>query len=317
MKVYDLHCDVLYKLAGTEQPVNFADSPLLQANKEALKAGEVALQVFAVFVSEELPKEQQFIEAIRQIEFFHTEVVGKHEDVVAIYEWEQLETLKEGQIGAVLSLEGLSMIDGDIEKLKLLLSHGVKLVGLTWNGANAVADGASEQTERGLSMLGEEVVALLNERNIIIDVSHLSDKSFWDVLPKAKWLMASHSNARTICNSPRNLTDDQIKALIARESPIHVVYYPLFINAEKKPVELVDLTKHIDHIVSLGGKHVIGLGSDFDGIDQFIVGLEDASKVQNLVSHLLTKYSKEEVGGFTSQNLIRYVKQISEVEKRK
>ena len=137
MKIYDLHCDVLYKLAKAESPISFIDSPLLQANKERLKAGKVALQVFAVFVSEGFPKEKRFMEAVRQIEFFHTEIVGKHDDIVAIYKWDQLETLQEGQIGAVLSLEGLDMINGDIEKLKLLLSHGVKLVGLTWNGANA------------------------------------------------------------------------------------------------------------------------------------------------------------------------------------
>ncbi|WP_391205022.1 dipeptidase [Psychrobacillus sp. L4] len=314
MKIYDLHCDVLYKLGKAENPIPFEDSPLLQANKKALVAGEIALQVFAVFVSEGFPKEKQFMEAIRQIEFFHTEIVGKHENVVAIYKWEQLEKLEKGQIGAVLSLEGLDMIDGDIQKLKLLLSHGVKLVGLTWNGANEVADGASENSGTGLTSFGDEVVSLLNEQNIIIDVSHLSEKSFWDVLPKAKWLMASHSNARAICDSARNLTDDQIKALVDKKSPIHVVYYPQFINNSKKPVEIQDLVKHVDHIASLGGKHLIGLGSDFDGIGEFVLGLEDASKTQNLVEQLLNSYSTKEVEGFTSQNFGRFVKQISKEE---
>lgn len=314
MKIYDLHCDVLYKLARTENPIPFKDSPLLQANKIALETGEVALQVFAVFVSEGFPKEKQFMEAIRQIELFHTEIVGKHENVVAIYKWEQLQRLKEGQIGAVLSLEGLDMIDGDIQKLKILLSHGVKLVGLTWNGANEVADGASENSGTGLTSFGEEVIALLNEKNIIIDVSHLSEKSFWDVLPKAKWLMASHSNARAICDSARNLTDNQLKALVNRNSPIHVVYYPQFVNNSKKPVEILDLVKHVDHIASLGGKHLIGLGSDFDGIGEFVLGLEDASKTQNLVEQLLKSYSTQEVEGFTSQNFGRFVKQISKEE---
>ncbi|MFJ8063497.1 dipeptidase [Psychrobacillus sp. NPDC096426] len=314
MKIYDLHCDVLYKLAKAESPISFTDSPSLQANKERLEAGKVALQVFAVFVSEGFPKEKQFMEAVRQIEFFHTEIVGKHDDLVAIYKWEQLETLQEGQIGAVLSLEGLDMIDGDIEKLKLLLSHGVKLVGLTWNGANAVADGAAEESGTGLTSFGEEVVTLLNKQNIIIDVSHLSEKSFWDVLPKAKWLMASHSNARAICDSNRNLTDKQLEALIERESPIHIVYYPQFINNSDKIVDMSDLVEHVHHIVSLGGEHLIGLGSDFDGISEFVDGLEDASKTQSLVSHLLKSYAVEKVQGFTSQNFGRFVEQISKEE---
>ena len=310
MKVYDLHCDVLYKLAKAENTISFADSSKLQASKKALETGEIALQVFAVFVSEGFPKEQLFLEAIRQIEFFHTEIVGKEDNIIPIYEWEQLESLTEGQIGAVLSLEGLDMIDGDMHKLKLLLSHGVKLVGLTWNGANKVADGSFEESGTGLTPFGEEVVSLLNEQNIIIDVSHLSEQSFWDVLPKAKWLMASHSNAKALCDSARNLTDDQIKALIAKNSPIHVVYYPPFISNTKQSVEIQDLVKHIEHIISLGGKHLIGLGSDFDGIGEFILGLEDASKTQNIVKELLESYPMEEVEGFTSQNFERFVMRI-------
>lgn len=311
MKVYDLHCDVLYKLAKAENTISFADSPKLQASKKALEAGGIALQVFAVFVSEGFPKEQLFLEAIRQIEFFHTEIVGKDDNIIPIYEWEQLGSLKEGQIGAVLSLEGLDMIDGDMHKLKLLLSHGVKLVGLTWNGANKVADGSSEESSTGLTPFGEEVVTLLNEQNIIVDVSHLSEQSFWDVLPKAKWLMASHSNAKALCNSSRNLTDNQIKALIAKNSPIHVVYYPPFINDTKKSVEIQDLVEHIEHIISLGGKHLVGLGSDFDGISEFVLGLEDASKTQNIVRELLESYTMEQVEGFTSQNFERFVMRIS------
>lgn len=310
MKVYDLHCDVLYKLAKAENTISFADSPKLQASKKALEAGGIVLQVFAVFVSDGFPKEQLFLEAIRQIEFFHTEIVGKDDNIIPIYEWEQLGSLKEGQIGAVLSLEGLDMIGGDMHKLKLLLSHGVKLVGLTWNRANKVADGSLEESGTGLTLFGEEVVSLLNEQNIIIDVSHLSEQSFWDVLPKAKWLMASHSNAKALCDSTRNLTDDQIKALIAKNSPIHVVYYPPFISKTKQSVKIQDLVKHIEHIISLGGKHLIGLGSDFDGIGEFVLDLEDASKTQNIVRELLESYTIEEVEGFTSQNFERFVKRI-------
>ena len=311
MKVYDLHCDVLYKLAKAETPISFVDSPKLQASKACLEAGEIALQVFAVFVSDGFPKERLFLEAIRQIEFFHTEIVGKDDNIVPIYEWEQLKSLKDGQIGAVLSLEGLDMIEDDINKLKLLLSHGVKLVGLTWNKPNKVADGSFGESGTGLTPFGEEVISLLNEQNIIVDVSHLSEQSFWDVLPKAKWLMASHSNSRALCDSARNLTNNQIQALIAKNSPIHVVYYPPFINDGQNLIGIEDLVKHIKHIVSLGGKHLIGLGSDFDGISEFVIGLEDASKTQNIVKKLLETYTVEEVTGFTSQNFERFVMRIS------
>ncbi|GLC88127.1 dipeptidase [Lysinibacillus piscis] len=305
MKIIDLHCDALMKLT-TLEAITFADDVRLQTNKERLQQGQVKAQVFAIFIEPDLPQSMKFLEVVRQIEAFHTHIC-QTEGMVHITDWAQLETLAPQEIGAILSLEGCDAIGDDITKLQAILDAGVKLVGLTWNEENAVAYGAEQDASLGLKAFGREVIQLLNERDIIIDVSHLNEQSFWDVLPLAKHIIASHSNARALCDHPRNLTDAQAKALVAHGGHIHVVYYPPFIGEQ---VTLADLVSHIQHLADLVGIEHLGLGSDFDGIDYTVNGLAHAGEVQNLVHALEAHFSIEEVQGITSQNLLRYTAQI-------
>jgi membrane dipeptidase len=142
-----------------------------------------------------------------------------------------------------------------------------------------------------------------NQNQILTDVAHLSDKGIWEVIELANYPIASHSNARTLCRHPRNLTDEQATAMFTKGGLVHVVYYPLFVK-ENGEATLSDLVKHIDHFCGLGGVKQIGLGSDFDGISTFVTGLEDASKSQNLINELLKHFREEEVRGFAFQNFL-------------
>ncbi len=142
-----------------------------------------------------------------------------------------------------------------------------------------------------------------NQNQILTDVSHLSDKGIWEVIELAKYPIASHSNARALCQHPRNLTDDQARAMFKKGGLIHVVYNPPFVKENGKAT-IADLVKHIDHFCGLGGVKQLGLGSDLDGISTFISGLEDASKSQNLINELLKHFREEEVRGFASQNFL-------------
>ncbi|WP_102690950.1 dipeptidase [Rummeliibacillus pycnus] len=312
MKIIDLHCDVLYQLSKTSEPIQFSQAAELQASKEKLQAGHVIVQNFAIFISEDVPPVEKFTEAMRQVELFHTNVLQPNPEFVHITDWKQLESLKEGQIGAFLSLEGCDAIGDDLFKLQAFLDAGVKLVGLTWNFENVVAFGAEEAPDRGLKPFGKQVVKLLNEKDIIIDVSHLNEQSFWDVLPLAKHIIASHSNARALCDHPRNLTDDQALALVKNGGHIHVVYYPPFIRRDTEKVTLLHLAEHVSYLVDLVGVENIGLGSDFDGINQTINGLETAAHSQNLITTLLQQLSKEEVQMIAHRNFLNYVKNIEE-----
>ncbi|WML28757.1 dipeptidase [Neobacillus sp. OS1-32] len=303
MNIIDLHCDVLWRLWETKGVLRFADAPELQANKARLHQGQVKAQCFAIFIEPELPSDQKFQVALEQIDYFYQEVLGRNPDMVHIKDWSDFDRLKIGQIGAMLTLEGVDAIGNDLAKLHILYQLGVRSVGLTWNNANLAADGAGEPRGGGLTLLGKEIVSLNNQHQIFTDVSHLSDKGIWDVIELAQYPIASHSNARTLCNHPRNLTDEQAAAMFKKGGLIHVVYNPPFIKETGKAT-ITDLVKHIDHFCSLGGVKQIGLGSDFDGITSFVVDLEDASKQQNLINELLKHYSEDEVRGFAGQNFL-------------
>ncbi|WP_155592644.1 dipeptidase [Lysinibacillus cavernae] len=306
MNIIDLHCDALLKLT-TLETANFAEDVRIHANQKRLQLGQIEAQVFAIFIDPKISQNLQFLEVMRQIEAFHTHVL-QTEGMVHITDWTQLDQLATHEIGAILSLEGCSAIGEDVTKLTAVLDAGVKLVGLTWNEENAVAHGAEQDASLGLKPFGKEVIQLLNERDIIIDVSHLNEQSFWDVLPLAKHILASHSNARALCDHPRNLTDAQAKALVEHGGHIHVVYFPHFIGKDATLDHLVD---HVEHLAKLVGVQHLGLGSDFDGINVTVNGLAHAGEAQNLLEALRARFSDEEVHGIASQNFRRYVKKAA------
>lgn len=304
MKVADTHCDVLYQLYQNRD-LRFTDSPELQANISRLKAGKVWIQFFAVFVEPEVKSDEKFQVALDQINLFHTEVLANNPAMKKIECWADIDLLQDDQIGTILTLEGADAFGNDLTKLRTLYQLGVRSVGLTWNNANLCADGAGEPRGAGLTQLGKEVVRLNNEYSVLTDVSHLSEKGFWDVMEIADFPIASHSNSKTICNHQRNLTDQQARAIFEKKGFISVVYCPPFVKEDGK-ADIADVIKHIDHFCSLGGKDHICFGSDFDGITAFVEGLEDASCHQNLINELLKFYKEDEVKGFAFQNFLNH-----------
>lgn len=303
MNIIDLHCDALLKLQEAKGTLCFADAKELQTNKKRLQKGHIKVQCFAIFIEPDIPSDQKFQTALEQIHYFYQEVLGKNPDMVHLKDWADFDCLKIGQIGAMLTLEGVDAIGNDLTKLHILYQLGVRSVGLTWNNANLAADGAGEPRGAGLTLFGKEIVEFNNKHQILTDVSHLSDKGIWEVIELAKYPIASHSNARALCHHPRNLTDEQAKAMFGKGGLIHIVYHPPFIKKSGK-VSIPELVKHIDHFCSLGGVKQIGLGSDFDGISTFITNLDDASKTQNLINELLRYYREDEVRGFAYQNFL-------------
>ncbi|RHW33280.1 membrane dipeptidase [Lysinibacillus yapensis] len=310
MKIIDLHCDCLEKLTRFED-ADFRDDVRLQASLSNLRAGNVKLQVFAIFVHSDITQHEKFLSAARQIEAFHTKVLNEP-DMVHITDWTQLNELEEGQIGAVLSLEGCDCIGNDLFKLEQILNAGVKLVGLTWNHENEVAYGASEDPSKGLKPFAKDVIALLNERDVIIDVSHLNEQGFYELLPLANHLIASHSNARALCDHPRNLTDEQVKALVKQGGRMHVVFYPPFVDKEKEHTTIDSLVKHVEYLASLVGIQNIGFGSDFDGMDPLsIENLSTAAEYENFIKALLKVFTYEEVLMMAHKGFEHYIQRMA------
>lgn len=305
MKVIDLHCDVLLRLYDASGKLSFKDAPELDTNYEKLAGGNVAAQAFAIFVHPTINADEKFQAALDQIYYFYTEVLGKNPNMKLIKDWGDFDTLKPGEIGAFLTLEGVDPIGNDLKKMTIFYELGVRSIGLTWNHANLAADGVGEVRGAGLTAFGKEIVEFNNAHKIFTDVSHLSEHAFWDVLEEAEYVIASHSNSKEICDHPRNLSDQQAKAMFDKNKMIHVVYYPQFVKYSEA-VTIDDLIRHIDHFCSLGGVKQIGLGSDFDGIDEKIIGLEDASMHGNLLNELLKRFKEDEVKGFAYQNFLNH-----------
>ncbi len=302
LNIIDFHCDALYKMWG-KRASQFSDDKRLDTNKNYLKQGGVKVQCFAIYVLPQMKLEQKYEAALNQVHYFYEEILRKNPEMKQIKNWSDFDTLQEHEIGAMLTIEGIDPIGNDLQKLQFFYDLGVRAVGLTWNHANLAADGALEPRNAGLTEFGREIIQFHNERKIITDVSHLGERSFWDVLEIADYPLASHSNAKAICDSPRNLTDEQAKALFKKGGMIHTVFYPPFVKEENPTVS--DVIKHIEHFCSLGGEKLIGFGSDFDGIEEYVEGLENAGMYPNLINELLKLYSEEQVRGFASENFLR------------
>ncbi|KAB2335495.1 dipeptidase [Bacillus mesophilum] len=302
MTIFDAHCDVLCKMLMNPK-INFQNDASLQVNMHELMHSPIKVQCFAIYVPEAVHPELKFIAALRMIEMFYERIIHANPHMKLVKSKADIKKLKEGEVGALLTLEGCDAICKDIVKLQTLLRLGVTSVGLTWNYRNCAADGVLEENAGGLSQFGRQVLAVLNERNIWCDVSHLAEKGFWDVMEYGQFPVASHSNCYSLCQHPRNLKDDQIKALIQKDSVIGLTFVAEFLSG-LTTATIDDLLRHLDYICSLGGEHHVGFGSDFDGTEHIVAGIERASKYDHLINVLSKYYSQTQLEQFLFQNFV-------------
>lgn len=301
--IIDAHCDALYKL--WEHPrLSFQDSPELNVNYSKWKENDVKVQCFAIYVPEYVKQDSQFQVALDMVDLFFEKIIKPNPDIQWIRSQQDILNLRPNEKGAMLTLEGCHPIGDDLVKLKTLIRLGVRAVGLTWNQANAVCDGIGEERGAGLSAFGEEVVHYLNEQQIWTDVSHVSYQGFWDVMKLAKYPMASHSNVYTLCPHPRNLDDQQLRALIQRKAFLGVTFVSGFLD-ESKMANPTHVLQHIDYILQLGGEDSIGFGSDFDGTTMIVDNLEEYSDYNAFVQMLRNHYNDMDMNKMTHENFIR------------
>ena len=233
------------------------------------------------------------------------------------------------KISVLIGFEGGEALGGDLRRLRVFHRLGLRRLTLCWNNRNELADGVGwQQSGSGLTEFGSEVVRECEQLGILVDVSHMTDRGFWDTLEVAEGpVIASHSNSRALCRSMRNLTDEMILALAEKGGVIGVNYVPFFLveldfdrlrqgdvqersKAEAATVETV--LDHIDHMVKLtGSADHVGLGSDFDGVPTSVKGLEDTSKVPNLTRGLVARgYSDGDIIKILGSNFLRVIEQV-------
>jgi membrane dipeptidase len=246
------------------------------------------------------------------LDVFYSECARNAETIVPVHDYQGIrDAYRDGRIAAMLSIEGGEPLEGDLGVLRMLYRLGIRMIGLTWYYRNALADGLWEhRTKGGLTRFGVNVVEEMTCLGMIADVSHLTDEGFWDLLDvTANPVIASHSNARTVCASPRNLTDDQIKALAERGGVVGLNFSSRHVKEERATVK--DLVDHVDHIVRLVGADYVGLGSDFDGTRTPPEGLEDASRHPNFTRELVERgYSDHEIQKMLGENHLRVFKKV-------
>lgn len=307
-QIIDMHCDVLSKMLVNPE-LQFRQDERLDVTLARLQAGHVKAQCFAIFLADELGQ-LQFKQVLHSIHAMYNRVLN-HPEMRLIQtseDWRELQTVPR-QIGALLSLEGVDALEGDLSYLHICYLLGVRLVGFTWNHANWAADGIMEARAGGFTAKGKQLIQLCDQLQLIMDVSHLSVRGFWELTEQTSTpFIASHSNAKMLMNHPRNLSDEQIQAIIARNGRIGTVFYPPFVST-KPQAYIEDVIAHIEHICALGGKEHVMLGSDFDGIDQRIVNLEHPGHFEQLYNALSRRYASNEVDGFLYRNASNFLEQ--------
>lgn len=302
----DLHCDVLSKLlTGRATAFSGSGSERLDVTYEKLTAADACLQTFAVYLPEETPC--TFSSVLESVDLFYRHIVPRS-DVAFIRTAAQLRTAVDaGRLCALLSLEGADGLQGDFAALRILYHLGVRALGFTWNYANWAADGVMEPRGAGLTRQGRKLVRACNELGMLIDVSHLSEKGFWEVADLTDTpVIASHSNAKSVCDHPRNLSDEQIRAIIAMDGLIGITFVPWFVS-RNETVKVEDLFPHIDRVLSLGGETCLAFGSDFDGINRHITGLADPEGMPELAEKLERRYGRGPAESFVRGNALRFL----------
>jgi membrane dipeptidase len=306
--IFDGHCDVLYKLwLGQEHTLFLNGTEQLHSSFHRLKEGRVKIQTMAVFVPPDLPKELKLNAALKMIDIFY-EYVLADEQVELLTSAEQLRSLSpdDGKLYVLLALEGADPLLGDLTYLRHLYRLGVRSVGFTWNYRNEAADGVLERNPAGLSTFGMNLLAEMNRLGMAVDISHLAEQGFWDSMAHSTQpIMASHCNASALCQHPRNLSDEQIKAIFSKQGLIGVNFVPYFLTKDET-VTIDHVLAHLDHMLALGGEDFIGIGSDFDGIDSTVNGLEHSGKFINLIEACEKRYSSTVVQKILFENWKNY-----------
>lgn len=308
----DLHNDVLEKVVngydlGIWNSFNHSDLPRFYK-------GGVDVQFMALWVSPTTYPNNPFQQTLRMIDSFKVQL-NKYNSLFAqaknSREVDSLTKLK--KFAAVLCVEGGHSIENNIYKLDSLYKLGARYLTITWNNSTSWATSAQDPqaATKGLSDFGRQIIRHMDSLGMIIDVSHVGPKTIDDILETTvNPIVATHSGVKTLRNHYRNLTDQQIIQIAQKGGVIGVIFYPPYLTSASSAT-IKNVIDHIEYIKNLVGIDYIALGSDFDGIERVVVGLEDVTKFPNLTEALLRKgYSISDVKKILGENFLRVFKQV-------
>jgi membrane dipeptidase len=363
--IVDLHDDTTQMIV--DEGYNLAEKhDFGQVDIPRMRAGHVSGIFFSIWTDPDRYSPTESIRrALEQIDAVHREVARHPMDLASAATADEIVAAqKRGRIAILMGLEGGQAIDSDLAILRTYFALGVRYMTLTHTNNTPWADSSGKPPEHnGLTDFGKQVVREMNRLGMMVDISHVSDKTFYDALETSSApVIASHSSARALAGAPRNMTDDMLRALAAKGGVVHINYFEGFldddfakrqallkdeekqqdaaddaapkfgdrtqngpavrkINAERLAklgrIPLSKLLDHFEHAVKVAGVDHVGLGSDFDGVDDMLPeGIEDISKIPNLVRGLMERgFSDDDILKILGGNTLRAMRQVEAVAK--
>ncbi len=314
MKVYDLHGDLFYHFTDLQKK---GEKDIFEKyHLSKFTEGNVELSLFNIWIDDSNNTKEKFIDNL----IYGSKEIYNNKNLNKVVRYSDIDSKK---VNYIIGLEGVDYLSS-ADDLYFLYEFGVRLIGLTWNYNNKFAHAQSKNPEKGLTEEGKRVIEVMNELGMIIDVSHLSDRSLADILEiSTAPIIASHSNCRTLCETKRNLTDEQIIAIAKTGGIIGMNSYPAFIDRNVERQTLDRLVDHVDYIVKLVGVDYVALGFDFmdylidtsatdvlSGIPH-LNELKNHSDIGNLINKLSDRgYTKEDIELITHKNAQRVFRAI-------
>ena len=314
MFICDCHCDTLTELYNKNASLYENEQHFDIKRQIALGGG---LQFCAIYVPTEVFRYQGGLRyTLCLLDKYNQEIKKLHEngiDVLQVRTAEDAGNVLKHKAATLLAIEEGGAIDGSLEALRCLYELGVRAMTLTWSNRNDIADGINEEaTGSGLTLFGKQVVAEMNHLGMLVDVSHISTAGFWSVIETStKPIIATHSNSKSLCSHPRNLNDEQIKALAQNGGLAGITFAGQFLEEDWRNACIESVYKHIDYMLNLiGNDDHIGFGSDFDGISHPPYNIQGVQDYKPLIEYLSKYYSDETINKITHQNVINLLQKV-------
>ncbi len=293
---FDAHCDTIHRCQTAGLPYRESWPELCEYYEAAQclrkSGGHIDLertagfsryaQVFALYQDPELLPPGSSMEQQGELLYhrFLREMEENEDRILPCRTGRQVdEAVAAGKAAALLSMEGADLIGCDPEQVAVAARWGVRLLNPVWNHPNALSGTNCRDSERGLSPRGADFIRRLEAHEIYVDVSHISDPGFWDVIRLAQRpVVASHSNSRALCPHPRNLTDDMFRAIRDSGGVVGLNLYRDFVGDER----METLLRHVEHFLALDGEKTLCIGGDLDGCEALAGGMEGIQDVPRL-----------------------------------
>ena len=324
-KAKDIHSRILSVDTHTDTPLWFTRGDFSvgkrksnQVNIQKMEEGKLDSQFLAIFLAQkerdEASSQAAVEKCLKMIENTYADV-AKYQDAcgIALTEEDALRLKAEGKKAFFLGIENGYAIGKDIKNVKKFKDMGIQYMTLSHSYDNDICNSSShtEDASKGLTAFGRKVVKEMNKVGMMIDVSHVSEGTFWDVIKYSKDpIFASHSSVKALCDHDRNLTDDQLRALAKNGGVIQICIYDGYLNNDAKAASIDDIVKHIDHAVKVAGIDHVGIGSDFDG-GGGVLGCKGDNDMINITVKLIEKgYSEEDIRKIWGGNFFRVMNQV-------